>query len=382
MVRNKCFLIKQVLILILVTLLGVGIRLYLAFYYYGNYDQNSYEIVVDIMRRGGNVYSETSRYNYSPVWSYCLFYLNELAIFTQFKFHFVLRSFLTLIDVFNALLIGLISVKIGTKLNKTVGYAVYLLNPVAILIVGLHGQFETLAMLPLLLATYLYVRRSKPLPQMWIWLLGTLALLIKHNTIFGVLMLFVYTARNWRRAIIMFLLSLILFLASFAAYFPQGRSGILQNVFMYSAKSGYGLQVLFPLWANLLIFVSFMLLLPFAAKNYFSFIQSKGMELSFVALIVSIIGIAEQYFILPIFFGSIYTSSWYWLYTLSATFFLIGSPNNINIPLFPSFWNLVWISSVGWLLSYFLTWKPPLDQPEFKNKFTSFIGSIYRSFDA
>jgi hypothetical protein len=298
--------------------------------------------------------------------------LNELAVVTQLKFHFVVRSFLTLIDILNAIIIGVISANIGVKLNKTVGYAIYLLNPVAILIVGLHGQFETLAMLPILFATYLYLRQSTQKARMLIWILGTLAIIIKHNIIFGVLMLYVFTAKNWRRALIMFLMSFLIFLSCFLVYIPEGRHGILQNVLFYSAKSGYGLQVLFPMWISLPIFILFMISLPFAAKYYFNFTQPIGMELSFVALLSSIIGIAEQYFILPIFFGSIFSSSWYWLYTIAATFFLLGSPNNLNIPHIPSIWNVVWITSTGWLLSFFLIWKPPLNRLNLINKITSF----------
>jgi hypothetical protein len=75
-----------------------------------------------------------------------------------------------------------------------------------------------------------------------------------------------------------------------------------------------------------------------------------------------IYGIGEQYFLLPIIWGSIFASRWYWAYTLVATVFLAGSPNNIDLPYLPALWNTVWLVVTGWLLSYVLTVKPSLKQ--------------------
>src|SRR5690349_18200368 len=60
-------------------LIGFGLRFFLAAAYHGNFDEDSYEIVVGIMQRGGNIYTETARYNYSPAWALVLFGLNGVA---------------------------------------------------------------------------------------------------------------------------------------------------------------------------------------------------------------------------------------------------------------------------------------------------------------
>ena len=44
-----------------------------------NFDIESWYIVADIMRHGGNVYAETGRYNYGPVWFFILHVLDVLA---------------------------------------------------------------------------------------------------------------------------------------------------------------------------------------------------------------------------------------------------------------------------------------------------------------
>ena len=45
----------------------------------GNYDVDSFAGAVAILRRGGDVYLETTRYNYSPVWAHVLLALDAVA---------------------------------------------------------------------------------------------------------------------------------------------------------------------------------------------------------------------------------------------------------------------------------------------------------------
>src|SRR5438067_1863227 len=47
-----------------------------------NFDAVSYRIVGDIVTSGGNVYAETQRYNYGPVWFLILGALHWVASFT------------------------------------------------------------------------------------------------------------------------------------------------------------------------------------------------------------------------------------------------------------------------------------------------------------
>jgi hypothetical protein len=79
-----------------------------------------------------------------------------------------------------------------------------------------------------------------------------------------------------------------------------------------------------------------------------------------VAFLVLTPGIGEQYFLMPVIWGTITLPSWYWVFTLLAGIFLAGSRNNINIPLVPSWWNTVWFAAVGWLLSHFVAWRTDL----------------------
>lgn len=122
---------------------GFALRLTLAIVTRPNFDLQSYGIVSAIVSNGGNVYAQTNRYNYSPLWS---FVVTALAGSPT-----LIRMFLSIVDVGNALLIGKLY---GTKVG-----AFYALNPVSIFIVGYGGQFETLAALPVLLVLLVYKRQ-------------------------------------------------------------------------------------------------------------------------------------------------------------------------------------------------------------------------------
>ncbi|MGH7863015.1 MAG: hypothetical protein ACREOS_12350, partial [Candidatus Dormibacteraceae bacterium] len=219
-------------------ILGVGARLYLASSFYGNYDQASYAIVARIMLAHGNVYAETSRYNYSPAWAYVLLGLAHLDLWTRVpQFQIFVRGFLTLVDLVDAVLIGLIAARLKPGSGR-LAFSVYLLNPVAILLVGFHGQFENLALLPLLGALYLSIGQRERWPRWAAWLLGTASLLIKHLTVFSVWTLFVYVFAG-RRRLLMMALSVLVFLVSFVPYLPRGLNGIVQNVFLYGSGGGF-----------------------------------------------------------------------------------------------------------------------------------------------
>jgi hypothetical protein len=134
--------------LFLVVLSGTFIRFLLAYSYYGNYDMESYEIVRRIVASGGNVYALTTRYNYTPVWFNILWFLGIINTYLPTaSFHFIVRAFLTLVDLASLLLLLLI-VELDKGINRRDDLLLcaifFYLNPVSYLLTGYHGQFENL----------------------------------------------------------------------------------------------------------------------------------------------------------------------------------------------------------------------------------------------
>lgn len=167
-------------VVVIAAILGTVLRLVLAWNTPGNYDQQSYAIVVDILDRGGNVYAETARYNYSPVWMYVLYALSHTASFFGVPFAFAPRAFLAAVDLLVALAVARIATATGQ--NGTKAFLVYYLNPISVLLTGLHGQFDNLAALPLLVAVNLAIR-ALPVRSRWTWAMAKLAVCIKHTGI-------------------------------------------------------------------------------------------------------------------------------------------------------------------------------------------------------
>jgi hypothetical protein len=343
---------------------GVGLRLFLAAGLPGNYDQASYELVVDIMRRGGNPYAETFRYNYSPFWAYCLLALSKVANRSHVELHLVVRGFLTTVDLLNAVLVGLIAHQVyGRPVWQR--FSLYLVNPVAILIVGFHGQFETLAALPVLTAMYVHHRFGTTTGR-YVWLLGTLAIVIKQTLALNVWTYFVYTFHGWRRAALLMLVAASVLAATLLPYL-SALNDVKDNVLLYSGVKGiYGLELLLrgdwfgyslvQFW-SLPVFAVLAVLVPFVAVRRLHLSDVQGMEFAAVALVSLSPGIGSQWFILPALFGSILATRAYVIYSVVTGIYLLGSPGNLYLTPVPSMINSVWLVATGWLISYFVRWK-------------------------
>lgn len=336
-------------------LVGVGARLALAAAFHGNFDEQSYEIVAAIMRRGGNVYTETTRYNYTPLWAYVLLGLDQLRVLTGLPLHLLVRSLLTAVDVANAALLAAIASRVGS-VRPSLAFAAYLLNPVAVILVGYHGQFETLASLPLLLAALAPVERRR-LP----WVLGTTALIVKHITVFSVWSLFV-NAYGHRRALPLAVLSAVAFALTFAPFVPGGGDAILLNVLGNAGKCcWYGIAAFMPRFVAFALFAGIMTALPLLLPERLLSPRIAAFRLAAVALLAVIPGFADQYLLLPVVFGAWAPGYAYWAYSAVATLFLIASPDNVGAfpPLEPWLAQLAWLCACAWAIALLRTHPVP-----------------------
>lgn len=343
---------RREVLIALAVVAGVGARLVLAFGWHGNHDQDSYEIVASIMRSGGNVYAETARYNYSPIWAYGLLALSNLASWTGLPFHFVVRGFLTAVDFANAVLIG----RLGARekgWHRHTGMAIYLVNPVAILLVGYHGQFETLAMLPLLIAANLLTAHGENASSKTIWALATLALTIKHIVIFFVWTAFLTRAKSTYHALVWSLAAAAVFLASLLPFAVSGGAdGIIRNVLLYSSRLGvWGLSAVLPVPIAYLFFVITMAIMPVAFAKRIGPLSIRVMEAVGVAFLALIPGFGVQYLLLPIILGSALASRPYLLYSVVASMYILADRDSLAIGWLPNSAVLVWLTLLIWLAS-------------------------------
>lgn len=207
--------------IVLVLAIGVALRFWVSTLG-SNFDLESYGIVADIADRGGNVYAETDRYNYGPVWFYLLGLLSDLS-----------GLFPDPAGAFRPLLIGLLTLAdtgiwavLHRRYGRIAGF-LFFLNPVSIIITGYHNRFDNLAILLGLLAILVYVGSAIP----GLLLLGV-SLTVKHVFLVFPLWLAIKEKGLKRKAAAALVPPAVLFL-SFVPFLGEGRSGIVSNVVLY-----------------------------------------------------------------------------------------------------------------------------------------------------
>ncbi len=335
----------------MVILAGTIIRLILAAAVYGNFDMESYEIVTDIVGRGGNVYAETSRYNYSPVWFLVLFALKKIQLALHgVPFHFAIRSFLCGVDLLTLAVLLLIADIRKLPVTRTAIF--FYLSPVSFLITGYHGQFENFAMLMVLIGIfmYLWLADRSVLKTVLLWFFSTAGMVVKHNTFYEVIICLHSSIKRYWIKLLLFIVSVIVFLALFIPYWNTGSKRIIDSVFQYGSGSGsYGVTSLFT-WPHLrYLFILAMFIFPFFLKSRDIIARCLLGTLFFLAFTT---GIAIQYFVLPVALGAIRPSKFFQVYTLVASFFILGSYDNVFIPGFHLSWgNMVWVVVMCWFIA-------------------------------
>ncbi len=355
MFRSQNLALQETLLgfdFLVIVFLGTLVRLVLAYFYFGNYDMASWEIDAHLGVRGMNVYAHTARYDYAPVWFWILTFLKSLQLrFAGLTFHFVLRAFLTGVDL---LLLFLILPMARFKNQSIVKTALFFyLNPVSFLLTGFHGQIENLALLMVAAALYgHYKLKDKTVAAGWIWFFSTLALLIKHNILYEVVTLLKYAARRLPMVLFLLALAIGVFLLSFIPYWHEGKENIIHHVLLYKSREGrYGLTSFFNFPRLRELFILGVVLYPLSLKKK-DILQECLLGALFFLVFTSGIGI--QYFVLPIIFGALRPSPAFLLYSCMTTLFILGMPLNLYVKTFqliPFYgWNMVWVAAIFWFI--------------------------------
>ncbi|WP_143735835.1 hypothetical protein [Methyloprofundus sedimenti] len=317
---------------ILVITLGTVLRLAIAQRGY-NFDITSYRIVADIAAGGGNVYAETQRYNYGPVWFYILSFLDYLpfpASDPLLSLRWKVTSFLSLTDI-----------AIATCLYRWYGLKIatlFFLNPIAIIITGYHSQFENLAIFIALLSVKTIDHNENHLSYSTLAglvLLG-LSLSIKHILFLFPLWL-AFKNNRWRDKLLTICIPYTFFLATFLPFLPEGADGILNHVFLYRSFSnapfwfGSAPGVIVDKIPVFLLFLGTLTLLGLVLRSKKPL---DSLYLYTISLLVFSSAIANQYLAICIVGISVHSNFMYLLYTIAGTLYLLASADGLHIEFF------------------------------------------------
>lgn len=218
---------RGLLIFLLVALLSLLVKVLLATRGY-NYDFESYTIVAELVEEGKNVYAETFRYNYGPIWFYVLWLLKMIS---GSLFRYSLPFFLGVVDICIAGILW--------RFRYRAAALVFLLSPLGMHISGFHNQFDNFAILTALFSICFLKGHEKKwsIGQAWITaiLLG-ISLTIKHIFLFFPIWLF-FRSTSSKVRLVLLLVPLFIFVASFLPYALAGNTPeTLIESFSFSGK--------------------------------------------------------------------------------------------------------------------------------------------------
>jgi hypothetical protein len=345
-------------------LLGFGfaaalcVRLGFLFQFRENFDMRSLRLVAEIVRRGGVVYAETTRYNYAPLWAYMVGAIDVVSRAAGLPFVACVLALFLAADCATAWLVYRLSLDLGRPPSLAAGAALlFVANPVSVLASGFFAQFDQLAILFLLIAIRFAGRpRTRPFSAAGAL---SLSLLVKHVAWFHPLLFAARRQTRWKGWPVS-LLAYAAFGLSFLPFWSERRA-IAERVFGYRGMGEpYGTEFLrflpgFPAWGTTVIFLAISLIAVVLLRRAE---PARGSLLLFLTTLLVLPGVSPYYFIWPIALGSLFGGAGYLVYTLAVTGLFIQSPDGLGVELahLPD-WAAVWWSAAFWLLWEIRRWR-------------------------
>lgn len=325
---------KQNMIFIGMLVLGVFLRFFVMTYGH-NFDFESYCIVGEIAGNFRNVYAETGRYNYGPIFFciqgllYRLAHMNPMDWETAYRVLMV--STLTMADL------G-ITFFVANKYSIRKAL-IFFLNPVSIIITGYHNQFDNIAvLLALILLCFYNEEKEWNRKDIGFVVFFSLSLITKH--ILFMLPVFIILRKNlcWKKKIVFACVPPLFFLMSFVPFAISNRlalKGILNNVFLY--RSGNNTPLLFLLYRHVgfpenlrfVVYLGMMVIMAIVTRRLS---YEKQLLVYLMAMVSFSSAMANQYLIIPIVALCVLDLKWFRMaYFLICGIFLVMHADGLGV---------------------------------------------------
>jgi len=309
----------------LILLGSLLIRAFLVFFFGSvvNYDIESYRLIGKLTFLGQNIYPFPARAHYPYIPAYL--YLQNLAYFIENKWGFSQIITLKIINVIADLIIVYFVYLLSRKnRKKTIFYA---FNPISLLIITLHGQFDSLTVLFLL--NSLYFIKNKLL----VWLSYSLSVSVK---IWPLLFFFIFLKkRKLIFQIITFCFLPVFLIFTYTVFFRSSPVDIIATVLKYQ-----GVQ---NIWGLGKVFLYFNI--PLTIQKIFNYFLI--FYIFFISIIKKDKNMIKQIFdLLIIFFVLTLGFSIQYYYWLMPFLFL----------LLPKRWLILYTALLIQLISYYIPW--------------------------
>jgi hypothetical protein len=338
--------------LFVLLLAGLIIRFTFAFGFFGTADMKYYAHWARVIERDGvwmNFYSrQLSNWGPLPILTMALW--DWVANRTGIPFYGLAATLPILSDLGIGAMIYVIAGEEGLPTGKRwAASALYLLNPISILVSGMHPQFGAVYILPVIVAFYLLVYRNR---YMWAGIVLGMGISV---VIFPVLFLPAFLAHldSWRKRAIFLVMIGIPPGVVFAPYLITDFPSVYQMVFKYGSEFGtWGSSFLLRLlaekiWAELgksLIgyvraYGNYGLLLMLVVLGFTAFRRMKlsgALILTVIIFYLNPIGFTTPYIILlvPFLILEFETKTKYWYLALGSLYAVTGYLSQYYYPRF------------------------------------------------
>lgn len=297
MVREK--IDSRMAFIFFLYVIGVILR-YWAMSIGSGFDFQSYCIVGELVTDWKNVYAETTRYNYGPIF----FMIQGLAYAVAhiFSMDIVQTYRVILVGIFTLADLG-IAMWLASRYSLKVSL-IFFLNPMSIIITGFHNQFDNVAILLALLSCMYYNEEEEITKKDWMFVLMlALSLTMKHIIFILPFWLLVKKGLPLKKRLLYVFVPPMIFGCSFIPFVIGNIDafyGVARNVFLYKSNP------ISPLFGELLgipiefyfsLYIVMMLIMAFVVcKQSYEYI----LLLYFISMFTFSSAMAPQYFIIPI----------------------------------------------------------------------------------
>lgn len=316
---------RKYIIIFLFISLGIMLR-YWVMTFNHTFDFESYCIVGDLVGHMQNVYANTTRYNYGPIFFGVLGLLYKISFFIQrnqeWTYRVLVVSVLTLADLGIAFFIAD---------RKDIKHSLmFFLNPVSIIITGFHNQFDNIAILLALCSLYFYNEDDKFVKKDVLFILFmSLSLMTKHILFLIPVFILVKKDLPIKKKLLYAIVPPAVFLVSFIPFALSSReafNGILNNVFLYRSSNNAPLLHYFYELINfsknlqLYVFVILMCITGFIVrKSEFDYC----LMIYLISVVAFSSAIANQYLVIPLAaLCMLELDMWNYIYSITMTVFL------------------------------------------------------------
>ena len=313
--------------------LGIALR-YAVMCIGNNFDFDSYCIVGEISGNFRNVYAETTRYNYAPIFFFIQGLMYRISQVSPDNWHIIYRilivAVLTLADLGITFFI--------LKRYSTSKALLFFLNPVSIIITGYHNQFDNIAVLFALLSIpYFNYEEKFNKRDIGFIIFFSLSLITKH-ILFLIPVFILFIGRlPLKKKIIYACVPPSLFLFSFIpfALSSEAFNGILNNVFLYrSTNNSPLLAYLFdfigiPLNSRIIFYFAFMIITAWVIRRLE---YEKVILIYLIAMVTFTSAIVNQYLVIPMVALCVMnTKIWNKIYIIEVGVYLILQTDGLGM---------------------------------------------------